>query len=289
MARTFFAAQRHVVLPRAAHRGSRRLVLQLGACAGVLLAASGVASLTGAGQSSSLAGHPAPPLFPVAQTAPLGLELAGVRVRADRLFHAWAVSHPGRDDAAFSSFALAQLPPPPDATVQAQELTELRTLATQRTKAGMTAANWLGVYGKNAVWKRYLQDAVETVPLTDADRVQALLKTDTRLAQQLTSTSQNHFARRSPSAVEPLLRKHARIQKLSYPSGHAVDVAAELVLLDAVEPGRAFTFRAMADQVDYSRLYAAAHYRSDLIAGTLLGTLIGDYEVRGLAAVPTAG
>jgi hypothetical protein len=35
----------------------------------------------------------------------------------------------------------------------------------------------------------------------------------------------------------------------------------------------------MADQVAYSRLYMAGHYRSDLVAGAYLGDLIGDYEV----------
>ena len=37
--------------------------------------------------------------------------------------------------------------------------------------------------------------------------------------------------------------------------------------------------RSEANQVAYSRLYMAGHYRSDLMAGALLGYLIGDYEI----------
>jgi hypothetical protein len=46
------------------------------------------------------------------------------------------------------------------------------------------------------------------------------------------------------------------------------------------QPGtlRETEFTDMADQVAYSRLYMAGHYRSDLTSGAYLGYLIGDYE-----------
>jgi membrane-associated phospholipid phosphatase len=35
----------------------------------------------------------------------------------------------------------------------------------------------------------------------------------------------------------------------------------------------------MADEIDFSRLYAGGHYLTDLTAGAFLGTAIGDYAL----------
>jgi hypothetical protein len=63
-----------------------------------------------------------------------------------------------------------------------------------------------------------------------------------------------------------------------------VYVYSELAVLTSLDPGRAAEFRHLTDEVAYSRLYAAGHYRSDLLAGALVGDLLGDYEVRELTA-----
>jgi hypothetical protein len=39
-------------------------------------------------------------------------------------------------------------------------------------------------------------------------------------------------------------------------------------------------YRWMADEIDFSRLYAGGHYLSDLTVGAFLGTAIGDFELR---------
>jgi hypothetical protein len=51
-----------------------------------------------------------------------------------------------------------------------------------------------------------------------------------------------------------------------------------LTVLSHANPPRAAEYTRMADEVAYSRLYMAGHYRSDLTAGAFLGDLIGDYE-----------
>ncbi len=191
-------------------------------------------------------------------------------------------THPRRDDAAFTSFALAQLPPPPGPEVQDGELAELRALAAIRTKDGLRAADWLEAYGKTAVWKQYLRDALEISNGPAATRVTTAFQANLQIATVLARTAQERFARRSPSAVEPTLRRHPRPAKLSYPSAHAVFVYAELGMLTTLDPGRAADFTRMADQVSYSRLYAAGHYRSDVLAGAYLGELLGDYASRKL-------
>lgn len=269
--------------------GRRRVLAQLALVVGVLLVGTSASVAASPSGGNPVVGHPAPVLFTTSAVSPLARDLARVRVRADAAFAGWATTHPRPDDAAFTAFAMAQLPPPPAGAVQAQELTELRQLAARRTRAGIKAANWLEVYGKADVWKVYLRDAVEFGDATSAKVATAMLKADTRLAGRLAKQAEAHFHRPSPSAVEPTLRKHARPQKLSYPSTHAVYVHSELVVLSALDPHRAAEFQQMTGQVDYSRLYAAGHYRSDLVAGTFLGDLIGDYEVRNATTAAARG
>jgi len=245
----------------------------------LLVAGAGISTVSAAG-GNPVKTHPAPRLFSQAQIAPLAQVLAAQKPSADRAFASWVATHQGRDDAAFTSFALGQVPPPPDARTQQAELAELRQLAAARTAAGLDAAAWLEVYGKKDVWKLYVGDAVELAPDTVKTADKAAFKNTTSLAQSLAGTAEKRFARHSPGEVDPSLRKGlTRRARPSYPSKHAVDVYAELTLLRAMDPGRTGEFQQMADEVAYSRLYSAGHFRSDLVAGAFLGYLVGDYEV----------
>lgn len=247
-----------------------------------LLVSTTAVTATFAAQTNGHTTPPAPLLFADAAVAPLSRELAAQKLTADADFTAWAASHPSNDEAAFTSFALNRLPPPPGPNVQAAELSDLRTLAATRTKEGMWAADWLEAYGKTAIWQQYVHDALETASPARAAHVENSFMADLKIAERLAQITEAHFARRSPSAVEPSLRRHARPAKLSYPSAHAVFVYTELQILTTLDPGRAADFTRMANQVSYSRLYAAGHYRSDLIAGAYLGDLLGDYAIRAL-------
>ena len=245
----------------------------------LMVVGAGVSTVSAAG-GNPVKSHPAPRLFAADQIAPLAELLARQKPLADQAFATWVRTHPGRDDAAFSSFALGQLPPPPNARTQQTELAELRQLAASRTAAGLDAAAWLEVYGKKDVWKLYLGDAVELAPSSVKTADKAAFKSTTALAQSLAGTAEARFARHSPGEVDPALRKGlTRRARPSYPSKHAVDVYAELTLLRALDPGRSAELQQMADEVAYSRLYSAGHFRSDLVAGAFLGYLVGDYEV----------
>ena len=250
------------------------------AAAVVLLSVGAGVSTVYASGGNPVKHHPAPRLFPPAQIAPLAQVLATQKPLADRAFATWVAAHPGRDDAAFTTFALEQLPPPPDAQAQQAELAELHRLAAGRTPAGLTAAAWLEVYGKKDVWKLYVGDAVELAPDSAKSADKAAFKATTTLAQSLADQAEARFARHSPGEVDPSLRRGlSRRIRPSYPSKHAVDVYAELAVLRALDPGRAAEFQQMADEVAFSRLYTAGHFRSDLVTGAFLGDLVGDYEV----------
>lgn len=265
--------------------GTRGIKAGIGVVVALLVAGAGVSNVYASG-GNPVKTHPAPLLFTPAQVNPLAADLAKQKPLADKAFATWAASHPKQDDAAFTAFALSQLPAPPDAAVQASELAELHQLADTRTAEGLAAAHWLEIYGKKDVWKLYVSDATETADPKVKKHAKDLFKADTTLAKAITAAAQARFGRRAPTVVDPSLRKGAaRKVKLSYPSKHAVYVYSELAVLSVLDPGRVSEFQAMADQVAFSRLYAAGHYRSDLIAGAFLGDLLGDYESRAVTSL----
>ncbi len=61
----------------------------------------------------------------------------------------------------------------------------------------------------------------------------------------------------------------------SFPSSHATNAFATAVVLDAVFPGARAALLVLAGLVSYSRIYVGDHWPSDVLAGALLGSLIG--------------
>lgn len=61
----------------------------------------------------------------------------------------------------------------------------------------------------------------------------------------------------------------------SFPSVHAANSFAAALVLDAVFPGGRAAFLTIAALVSYSRVYVGDHWPSDVIAGALLGSMIG--------------
>ena len=61
----------------------------------------------------------------------------------------------------------------------------------------------------------------------------------------------------------------------SFPSVHATNAFAAAMVLDAVFPGARLALFGLAALVGYSRVYVGDHWPSDVLAGMLLGSLIG--------------
>lgn len=84
------------------------------------------------------------------------------------------------------------------------------------------------------------------------------------------------FQRQRPSVLladsQPLFGVRG---SYSFPSVHATNAFASAVVLDAVFPGARVAFVALAALVSYSRIYVGDHWPSDVLAGALLGSLIG--------------
>jgi len=264
-------------------RSARTVKGLIAAAASALVASSVAVPLLGLGSSNPIKTHPQPDLFPPSVVQPLATELAQQKPAADRAYAAWAKTHPQADDAAFVAFAVAQTPAPPRPAQRAHELAEVQALATARTSGYIATSTWLELYGKTEIWKTYRHQYADVQPEPGGQAAKTQLAHTRALTTQVTAAAQARFNLDAPFIADPTLRTDKSIKpgthKLSYPSKHAVEAFSAMTLMADLEPLRTDEFTDMADQVAYSRLYMAGHYRSDLVAGAYLGYLIGDYEV----------
>ncbi len=264
-------------------RTARTVKGLIGAAASALIAAAVAVPMLGLGSSNPIDSNPQPVLFPPTVVQPLAAQLAAQKPAADRAYAAWAKTHPQADDAAFVAFAVAQTRSPPNPAQRARELSEVQALATVRTSKYVAASTWLELYGKTEIWKTYRHQYGDVQPKNAGQAAKAQLAHTRSLTKQVTAAAQARFNLDAPFIADPTLRTDKTIKpgahKLSYPSKHAVEAFSALTLMNYLEPLRATEFTDMADQVAYSRLYMAGHYRSDLTSGAYLGYLIGDYEI----------
>ncbi|AGS71065.1 phosphatase PAP2 family protein [Streptomyces collinus] len=229
--------------------------------------------------------NPPPALFTDGQIAPIGKQADAQRQKADALFAEWKKAHgTTRDDKAFADWAARQVPAPPTAKQRTAQLHEVQALAKTRTAAGRKAATWLELNGKKDIWKVYLHDQRELVPAQQGAAQKAQLKAALKLAKTISDQVAARDRQPAPFVLDPTLRPEKHIAAgakgpYSYPSRHATRAAAAVTYLSALAPHRAEDYRWMRDEVLYSRLYMAGHVSGDLTAGTLLGDLIGDYEL----------
>lgn len=237
------------------------------------------------GATALIKQNPPPTLFTDAEIAAIGKQAAAQRQQADTLFAQWKKAHgTTRDDKAFAAWAAQQVPAPPAAAQRTAELRQDQQLAKTRTAAGKKAATWLELYGKKDIWKLYLHDQGELIPAAQGTAEKAELKAALKMAKTISDQLAAKDKQPAPFVLDPTLRPDKQIKPgakgpYSYPSRHAARSAAAVTLLSALSPHRAEDYRWMQDEVLYSRLYMAGHVTSDLTAGTLLGDLIGDYEL----------
>jgi len=84
------------------------------------------------------------------------------------------------------------------------------------------------------------------------------------------------FKRPRPSVVVADSRPFFGVRgSYSFPSVHATNSFATAMVLDAVFPGARVALFTLAALVGYSRIYVGDHWPSDVLAGMLLGSLIG--------------
>ncbi|NUP36603.1 MAG: phosphatase PAP2 family protein [Streptomyces sp.] len=227
--------------------------------------------------------NPPPALFTDTQIADIAKQLTAEKHTADTLFAQWKKAHgTTRDDHAFTTWAEAHIPAPPSSSARAAELKQVQTLARTRTPAGKKAATWLEVYGKKDIWKVYLHDQRELLPAAAGTTDKAQLKAAFTLSKTITKRLVARYNSPAPYVLDTSLRPEKHIKAgakcpCSYPSKHGALSATAVTYLSNLNPHRAAEYQWMAAEIAYSRLYMAGHLPSDILAGALLGDLVGEY------------
>jgi hypothetical protein len=229
-----------------------------------------------------IAADPPPPLFPAAQVASTATTVAAQSKQARTLARAWVAAHgTTADDKEFVAW-VEQVFPPPHASMAASEMPAVVGLDRTRTATGVAAATWLESHGKKDVWKLYVHDQRELLDSSTGKQRKAEEKQLLTMSKQVADELGTRFGSSAPYVRMPSLRTDHTVtpgQKCpcSYPSRHAAAAAASRTLLGTLMPERNQEYRATEAQIDYSRVYMAGHFPSDIRAGALLGDLIGDY------------
>jgi hypothetical protein len=262
-----------------------------------LILATGSGALALAGFSASadnghnFHGVPVPALFAPNQLRTVDATVKEAEARGHRVAKEWLDTHPVATDAQFARWALRAVGSPPGGDAPPSELAQLRTIASQRTSAGVTAATWLESHGKKQPWKA-IRNQTETFATPAAEQqTKDLLSSTFDLGGTIEDTAKARYDRPSPYVTDPSLnaggvRVDTGGEHQSYPSSHMVDAGIGTALLTQLDPNMRSEYEWMADEIAYSRLYAGGHYISDVKAGAFLGTLIGDYALHkaGLAS-----
>jgi len=271
--------------PRRRHR-RRFVVVGVLAALAVLVGAVGplaYGTFASSSPKDRIAADPPPALFPDASTAPLGGRIDAQAAPARRLMAGWWAGHDTRPhDAAFVAWVERVLPGPPRPAGRAAELRQVQPLARTRTTGGIAAATWLETFGKKDIWKLYAHDQAEVLPQAAGDRHKQELKELLSLSKTVADTLGTRYQQSAPYVLDPSLRPDHTVAKgqvcpCSYPSRHAAAGAAARTFLSAFAPHMDDQYRWMQRQIAYSRVYMAGHVTSDIVGGSELGDMIGEY------------
>jgi membrane-associated phospholipid phosphatase len=80
----------------------------------------------------------------------------------------------------------------------------------------------------------------------------------------------------------PLARQVKMPASTSFPSGHAAAAFAFATGVGQVMPAAAIPLRALAALVAYSRVHTGVHYPGDVVAGSLMGTVLAQFTTHAL-------
>ncbi len=91
-------------------------------------------------------------------------------------------------------------------------------------------------------------------------------------------TFKTYFARRRPYQADPTIATCVEDSKrpTSYPSGHATMGYSMAIVLANLVPTKADVIMARARLYAENRLVCGVHFRSDIVAGQVLGTLVAE-------------
>src|SRR4051812_29204225 len=218
---------------------------------GGALALAKVGGGSGSGGNGAFKGSPVPPLFTDAQIAVVDKPLKAAEARGHRVAKTWLDAHPITTGAAFASWAVRAVGPPPSGKAPAAELAQLKALSKRRDPTGTAAATWLESHGKKQPWKVFRKEDKAFLAATTYAGVKRALNAALALGATLQLSAKTRYGRPSPYVTDPSVdalnqSRFAGQVRQSYPSKHTVMAGAALAVLDPAQPHRTAEYDWMA-------------------------------------------
>ena len=176
------------------------------------------------------------------------------------------------------------LPPPPidGSSTQTAELDELRHIQTARTPERLEQAKWDGDHEDATAFAAVLGSKFDLSRLPATRALIAVVENDQSVAA---TRAKKAFHRHRPWTFDPALKVCERVKAdakgkpgdplTSYPSGHSTLAYSLGVILADLVPNKSTVVMTRASDYAYSRLVCEVHFRSDVVAGQVLGTAVG--------------
>jgi acid phosphatase (class A) len=171
-----------------------------------------------------------------------------------------------------------RLLPPPAADgseVQKAELAELRQLQATRTPDEFARAKWNAEHEDASAFASAMGPKFDLAALPATARLLTEVRTEQSAISRL---AKQEFHRTRPWVADPSIVgcEHGDDKaKSAYPSGHATLGYTMAVFMAGLAPEHAQSVLQRAADYAHDRLVCGAHYRSDIVAGQAMGTVIG--------------
>ncbi len=171
-----------------------------------------------------------------------------------------------------------RLLPPPAADgseIQKTELAELRHIQATRTPEQFARAQWNAKHEDASAFVSAMGPKFDLAALPATAR----LLQDARTEQaSISKLAKQEFHRTRPFVADPAIVgcEHGDdTAKSAYPSGHATLGYTLAVVMAGLAPDHAQAVLQRAADYAHDRLVCGVHYRSDIVAGQAMGTVIG--------------
>lgn len=189
--------------------------------------------------------------------------------------------------AQYDSQRLLPPPPLPGSAEAKAEIAELERIQKERTAAELAAAK------RDSHTETLMMFAPVLGPGFDLDKLPATAKLSADLArteEAVTKGGKSFFKRSRPYILDPKLvtcePPKPPPAENSYPSGHATVAFIMGTVMASIVPDKAQAILARSKGFAENRLVCGVHFRSDIVAGEALGTLVGSELLENAAFKP---
>lgn len=175
-------------------------------------------------------------------------------------------------EADIAPFAMLPAPPSDGLVTQAAELAELQAIAKARSDKRLEQARADDVTISGAIFHAWIPGFdIAKLPVTAK-----LLDSVKAEANTVSHTAKVWFDRKRPYEFDATLNvcSQHRGKNATYPSGHTTVGYAMASILARLMPDHARSAMARASTYGESRMICGVHYRSDVVAGQVIGTAV---------------